>query len=172
MAIDTARIIPSNINIVASVTMKDGSSVLTTINPFSSPSPTARTPAAAIPTQAESPNQPVAIATDIEVAPTMAPTDKSNSPAIINIPTGIAAIPNSDAVPSQFAVPSELRKPFRPAMLAKKAKTKIAATTPPVSGRATKRRVINPRSFLLEELPEEIFVLGVITLPVSRFVVI
>src|SRR5579883_1778 len=78
------------------------------------------------------------MATIIEQPPTTAPTERSNSPPIISMPTGRAMMPRSEAVSSQFAVPSGVRKPFRPAVIAKKAKTSSAETTPPASGRSRK----------------------------------
>jgi hypothetical protein len=48
------------------------------------------------------------------------PIERSNSPAIINIATGIARIPSSAQTSSQAAVPPELRKPLFVATMAKK----------------------------------------------------
>ena len=76
----------------------------------------------------------------IELAPTTDPTERSNSPAIISIPIGIAMMPSSAAVSSQPATPSVLRKPFLPASTAKNANTTIAEMTPPASGRSRRRR--------------------------------
>lgn len=61
------------------------------------------------------------IPTVMEPAPTIDPTDKSNSPAIISRPTGIAMIPISEAVPSQLAVPPVLVNPPPPLSSAKNA---------------------------------------------------
>ena len=60
------------------------------------------------------------MATTIEAAPTVEPIDRSNSPAIISMPTGIATMPSSAARLSQPAVPLIETKPAPWVTMAKK----------------------------------------------------
>ncbi len=53
----------------------------------------------------------VPIARKTAEAPTMDPTERSNSPATMRTPTGIAIMPSSAEVSSQPAVPSIDTKP-------------------------------------------------------------
>jgi hypothetical protein len=62
----------------------------------------------------------VPIARKTAEAPTIDPTERSNSPAIIRMPTGIAMMPSSAAVSSQPAVPSIETKPAPCVVIAKK----------------------------------------------------
>src|SRR5215469_2911601 len=70
----------------------------------------------------------------IDVAPATEPTDRSNSPAVIRVPTGMATMASSAAPSSQLAVPSWLMNPLLPARMAKMMYATIAEARPPASG--------------------------------------
>ena len=83
---------PMTTKLVASVTMKEGRLVLTTTMPLARPIAAPRRRARAIIGQIGRPKKLVPRATTIEEAPTVEPIDRSNSPAIIRRPTGMATM--------------------------------------------------------------------------------
>src|SRR5258708_38376247 len=82
----------------------------------------------------------VKMAINIPVAPTVEPTDRSNSPPIISSATGTARIAYSAETLNQLDVANKLTKLLLPATMAKKIHTAIEPATAPVSGRTRSRR--------------------------------
>ena len=81
------------IDIVASVTMNDGSPVRTTSRPFTTPRTVVRTIAMRIDSQIGRPSSVTPTPMTIPAKPTSEPIDRSNSPAIISRATAVARIP-------------------------------------------------------------------------------
>ena len=111
---------PPTLKLVASVTMNEARPVRTVRSPFTSPTQAPMSSAAAIMSQMFMPNIFDPMATMIDEAPTTAPTERSNSPATMRTPIGIAMMPSSAAVSSQPAVPSIETKPAPRVDMAKK----------------------------------------------------
>src|ERR1700722_17521835 len=100
--------------------MNDGRPVRTVMIPLISPTHAPAKRTMAIISQNGTLNTVVPIARKTAEAPTMDPTERSNSPAIIRTPTGMAMMPSSAAVSSQPAVPSIDTKPAPCVGIAKK----------------------------------------------------
>ena len=118
---DIPMVAPMTMKLVASVTMKEGRSVRTTTSPLISPIRPPAASASATIGQIGRPKYWVPIATIIEAAPTVEPIERSNSPAIIRMPTGMATMPSSAARLSQPSEPLRETKPAPEVTTAKKA---------------------------------------------------
>lgn len=70
----------------------------------------------------------------IPAKPIMDPTDKSNSPPIINMAAPIAIIPRLDDTSKKLSVPQALNIPLSPAIIPKKMKTNMDPPNAPSSG--------------------------------------
>ena len=84
---------PAMMNRVASVTMNEGSPVRTTRIPLITPRPVVRATAMMIDSQIGRPQIVTQIPIMIPAKPTIEPTDRSNSPAIISRATAVPMIP-------------------------------------------------------------------------------
>ena len=105
------------------------------------PTRSAKAKAATIASQTGQPNSPMPIATIMPAAPTIEPTDRSNSPAIIRRATAEPMMPTCAATSRYVAVPFRVRKPLSPATTAKMIQTRMAPATAPSSGRLSRTRV-------------------------------
>ncbi len=72
--------------------------------------------------------------------PIIEPTERSNSPPIINRAAPVPMIISWAATVSQLRMPSEANMPVLPAVMAKKMKTRTAPAKAPRSGRVNSRR--------------------------------
>jgi hypothetical protein len=88
---------PATMNSVASVTMNDGSPVRTTMIPLIAPSVVARTIPIRIESQIGKPQIVAQMPMTMPAKPTIEPTDRSNSPAIIRSATAVPMIPTCAA---------------------------------------------------------------------------
>ena len=77
--------------------MNDGNPVLITRYPLNNPDATAKTTTASSAAQRFQPYCTARIVINIPLAPMIEPTDRSNSPPIINSATATARMPNSAA---------------------------------------------------------------------------
>ena len=111
---------PATQKLAASDTMNDGRPVRTVMIPLISPTHAPAKSTMAIISQNGTLKIVVPIARKTAEAPTMDPTERSNSPAIMRTPTGMAMMPSSAAVSSQPAVPSIETKPAPCVVIAKK----------------------------------------------------
>ena len=75
------------------------------------------------------------MAITMPAAPTMEPTDRSNSPAIMSNAAATARMPNWAETSRKLMMPRALNIPLSPATMAKKMKTRTAPPTAPSSGR-------------------------------------
>ena len=126
---------PRRMNKNASVTIKLGKPVRTTMMPFSAPMAIHSAKVSRIATQIGQPSVTDMIAIDIPAKPIIDPTLRSNSPAIINIQAPTAMIMNCAETVDQFSTPWALNMPLSPAKMMKKAKTATVPTIAPNSGR-------------------------------------
>jgi hypothetical protein len=108
---------------VARVTMNEGRPVRTTISPLIAPSPVERAIAMRIDSQIGRPQIVTQMPIMIPAKPTIEPTDRSNSPAIIRRATAVAMIPTCDATPTKFSAPGIVRKARLPRTTDRIAKT-------------------------------------------------
>ena len=115
--------------------MKLGSPVRTTIKPFNAPQETQITKARMIASQTGQPSVMLKIAIIIPANPIIEPTERSNSPAIINRHAPTAIIMNWAETTDQFNTPAGLNMPLSNAVKMKNVKTKIVPHMPPNSGR-------------------------------------
>ena len=134
---------PRKINKKASVTIKLGSPVLTTIKPFNAPQATQITKASMIASQTGQPNVTLKIAIIIPANPIMEPTERSNSPAIINRHAPTAMIINWAETTDQLSTPAGPNMPLSNAVKRKKVNTKIVPHIPPSSGRIRACRMLD-----------------------------
>lgn len=119
----------------ASVTMKLGSPVRTQIYPFSAPIAMQIAKVKRMATHMGQPNVTPKMAIIIPAKPIMEPTDRSNSPAIINRQAPTAMIMNCAETTDQFSTPWLENIPLSAANNRKKANTAIVPMMPPSSGR-------------------------------------
>ena len=133
------RVRPRSMNRLPSVTMNEGSPVLTTANPFKAPIEPHRTKAKMIDAQMGQPQNTAGMAMAIPAKPIIDPTERSNSPAIINRVTGAARMPSCADTSRKLMMPLAENKPLPPATIAKKTKTRIVPATAPSSGRLSRR---------------------------------
>ena len=82
-------------NSEASVTMKDGSRVLTTISPLNQPTMIATAKAERIPPQSGKPSSRTVRPMTTPANPTIEPTERSNSPAMMSSAAAVAMMPSS-----------------------------------------------------------------------------
>ena len=125
-------------NRVASVTMKDGSWVRTTVRPFRKPMNRQITTVAPIAGHTDQPTSVVSSMTDMPETPTTDPTERSNSPPIISSATPTARIPSGAAAFRYDAVPARLRN-AGPAATAKSSQMRTAPTAAAAPGRVNSR---------------------------------
>ena len=128
-----------------------------TSSPLMKPTASPRQRAARIPTMIGASKWPEMMATLIELAGTIDPTERSRWPAIISRPTGSAMMPSSEATLSQLAAPPADMK------LAPRRSRKTPARQPcrsasPLRGAAPGRRsrVSKSERFSVQLLPEMI----------------
>ena len=115
--------------------MKLGKPVRTTIKPFSAPQETQITKASIIANHTGQPSVMLKIAMIIPANPIIEPTERSNSPAIINRHAPTAMIINWADTTDQFNTPAGPNIPLSKAVNMKKIKTRIVPQIPPSSGR-------------------------------------
>ena len=131
---------PRRMNRKASVTMKLGRPVLTTMIPFTAPMAMHRAKVSRMAIQIGQPMVTPISAMDMPAKPIIEPTDRSNSPATINMQAPTAMIMNCALTRLQFMMPCALNMPLSPAKMRKKVKTAMVPTIPPSSGRISQRR--------------------------------
>ncbi len=138
----TAR--PRNMKSEPSVMMNDGSFVVRTRTPFRNPATRARTSATRTAGHRDHPHPPplsgvTRIMITIPDHPSSDPTERSNSPPIINIETAMASRPSGAALLRIAAVVPQLTKALSEATTAKNSHTTTVATIAPNSGRTSRR---------------------------------
>jgi hypothetical protein len=134
---------PRRMNRKASVTMKLGSPVRTTIQPLSAPMAMQSAKVIRIAIQTGHCSVTARMAIDMPAKPIIEPTDRSNSPAIISMQAPTAMIMNCAETVDQFRMPCALNMPLSAAKAKKKTNTAMVPTMPPSSGRINALR--NPR---------------------------
>mmetsp|Transcript_22736 Transcript_22736/g.37606 ORF Transcript_22736/g.37606 Transcript_22736/m.37606 type:complete len:569 (+) Transcript_22736:230-1936(+) len=126
----------------ASVTMKLGNPVLITSQPFTPPKATQSMNVAMMAIHMGQPRWTERMAMLIPAKPIIEPTDRSNSPAIINRHAPTAMMANCADTIDQFMTPAGPNMPLSRAVSRKKIKTRIMPAMPPNSGliRASRNR--------------------------------
>ena len=124
----------------ASVTMKLGRPVLTTISPLIAPMAMHSAKVKRIAIQIGHPSVTPRMAIDMPAKPIMEPTDRSNSPATMSMQAPTAMIMNCALTWLQFMMPCALNMPLSPAKMMKNRKTAMVPMIPPSSGRISQRR--------------------------------
>jgi hypothetical protein len=104
----TPRLTPWRMKKVASVTMKLGSFVFTTIIPLTNPMVAAKTKVKTIANQMFMSSSVASSPITRPALPVMTPADRSNSPPIMSSATATAGIPRVDATSVQLAAPSSV----------------------------------------------------------------
>ena len=143
--LEKTRFAPLMTKNVPSVTMKLGSPVLLTRNPFHHPTHPQRMNAAPIASHSGAPPSVKYLAMRAmvtPVAPVITPADRSNSPPIIKSATAIAMMPSGAATSRKFAVLPAV--PNVSPLPQKKAHTTTVPIRAPISG-DTRSRFIGPR---------------------------
>ena len=106
VAIAAKIVKPRRINRKANVTIKLGNPVFTTSQPLKAPIAMQRTKVNIIANQTGQPKVTESSAIDMPAKPIMDPTERSNSPAIINIQAPTAIIVNCADTTDQFIIPA------------------------------------------------------------------
>ena len=131
---------PRRMNRNASVTIKLGRPVRITMKPLTAPIAVQITKETIIASQTGQPMVTEKMAMIMPAKPIIEPTDRSNSPAIINRQAPTAMIMNWAETVDQFMMPWLLNMPLSEANRRKNVKTAIVPQIPPSSGRIRERR--------------------------------
>ena len=81
----------------------------------------------------------VGMAMRMPAKPIIEPTERSNSPAIINSDTAAAKMPSWAETSRKLTMPLALKSPLLPATIAKNTTTSTAPAAAPSSGRLSRR---------------------------------
>jgi len=131
---------PRRMNRNASVTMKLGRPVRTTMTPLIAPIAMQIAKVSRIDAHIGQPSVMAKTAIVMPAKPIIDPTDRSNSPAIISRHAPTAMIMNCADTTDQFSTPCGANIPEDPAVRKKNTNTKVRPQIPPSSGRISARR--------------------------------